>query len=91
MLVLTRKQGQSIVIGDGIEVFVVEVRGDQVRLGIQAPRSVPVVRREVLDQIRAENREAAQADTESLNALANPVDADEIPADIPVHDEADES
>ncbi len=52
MLVLTRKQGQSVVIGGSIEVFVVEIRGEQVRLGIQAPRDVPVVRREVIDGVR---------------------------------------
>jgi carbon storage regulator len=73
MLVLTRKQGQSIVIGDSIEIFVVEVRGDQIRLGIQAPRSVPVLRREVLDQIGTENREAALADTESISTLVEMV------------------
>lgn len=68
MLVLTRTQGQSIVIGDSIEVFIVEVRGDQVRLGIQAPRAIPVVRREVLQQAGTENREAAHIDTDSVQA-----------------------
>ncbi|HEY3412508.1 MAG TPA: carbon storage regulator [Armatimonadota bacterium] len=64
MLVLTRKQGQSIVIGDSVEVFIVEVRGDQVRLGIEAPRTVPVVRREVLVETAATDREAAVPDTD---------------------------
>ena len=50
MLVLSRKVGQSIVIGDGIEITVVELRGDQVRLGIHAPREVPVNRKEVLER-----------------------------------------
>lgn len=59
MLVLTRKVNQSIVIGDGIEVVVLEVRGEQVRLGIKAPRDVAVHRKEVFEQILAEN-EAAQ-------------------------------
>ncbi len=45
MLVLARKVGQSIVINDNIEILVIEVRGDQVRLGIEAPRSIPVHRR----------------------------------------------
>jgi carbon storage regulator len=49
MLVLTRKQGQAIFIGEDIEVVVLEVRGDQVRLGIRAPRDVSVVRREIRD------------------------------------------
>ncbi len=55
MLVLARKVGQSIIISDNIELLVIEVRGDQVRLGIDAPKSIPVHRKELLDQIRAEN------------------------------------
>lgn len=70
MLVLTRKQGQSIVIGDSIEVYIVEVRGDQVRVGIQAPRTIPVVRREVLEQIGTANREAALIDPNTVQALS---------------------
>ena len=61
MLVLARKVGQSIVISDNIELLVIEVRGDQVRLGIEAPRSIPVHRKELLEQIRAENAKAAAA------------------------------
>lgn len=60
MLVLTRKVNQSIVIGDGIEIVVLEVRGEQVRIGIKAPKEVAVHRKEVFDQIQAEN-EAAQS------------------------------
>lgn len=59
MLVLARKVGQSIVIGDNVELMVIEVRGDQVRLGINAPKSVPVHRKELLEQIRQENLMAA--------------------------------
>ncbi|MDX2065239.1 MAG: carbon storage regulator CsrA [Fimbriimonadaceae bacterium] len=51
MLVLTRKLGQSIVIGDEIEVVVLEVRGEQVRIGIKAPSSVTVHRKEIYEQI----------------------------------------
>lgn len=54
MLVLTRKIGQEIIIGENIEILVVEIRGDQVRLGIHAPKSIPVHRKELLEQIRAE-------------------------------------
>ncbi|MGE5560007.1 MAG: carbon storage regulator CsrA [Chloroflexota bacterium] len=61
MLILTRRVGQAIIIGDGIEVRVVEVKGDQVRLGIVAPALVPVHRQEIYEQIQAENRRAAQA------------------------------
>lgn len=59
MLVLARKVGQSIMISDNIELLVIEVRGDQVRLGINAPKSIPVHRKELLEQIRAENLRAA--------------------------------
>jgi carbon storage regulator len=57
MLVLTRKSNQSIMIGDEIEVSVLSVMGDKVRIGIQAPRSVPVYRREVYIAIQREREE----------------------------------
>lgn len=57
MLVLTRKVSQSIVIGDGIEVVVLEVRGEQVRLGIKAPKNVSVHRKEIYEQISHEGRD----------------------------------
>ncbi len=60
MLVLARKVGQSIVVNDNVEILVIEVRGDQVRLGIEAPKSIPVHRKELLEQIRAENKRAAE-------------------------------
>ena len=52
MLVLSRKRNETIVINDNIEVSVVEIRGDKVRLGVEAPREVPVHRREVFDRIQ---------------------------------------
>lgn len=61
MLVLTRKVNQSIMIGNEIEVSVISVVGDKVRLGIQAPRDVAVFRREVFDEIQAQNAAAAEA------------------------------
>jgi len=54
MLVLTRKIGQSIVIGDDIEVVVLEVRGEQVRVGIRAPKNVSVHRKEIYEQIQTD-------------------------------------
>ncbi|MGB9618860.1 MAG: carbon storage regulator CsrA [Armatimonadota bacterium] len=73
MLVLARKVGQSIVINDNIEVLIIEVRGDQVRLGIEAPKSIPVHRKELLEQIKAENiRAAAEADSVSNAVAENP-------------------
>ena len=59
MLVLSRRTNQSIVIGPDITVTVLEVRGDQVRLGIQAPRDVSVHREEIYAEIRRENQRAA--------------------------------
>ncbi len=52
MLVLSRKKGESVIISDNIVVMVVDIRGDKVRLGIEAPRDVPVHRREVYDAIK---------------------------------------
>lgn len=66
MLVLTRKVHQSIVIGEGVEVVVLEVRGEQVRLGIKAPKDVAVHRKEIYDQIREENQGAAEVRPEDV-------------------------
>jgi carbon storage regulator len=69
MLVLTRKAKQSIMIGDGIEITVVEIKGDAVKLAIDAPRDVPVHRREVYEEIQRENREASSASVEDVTAI----------------------
>ncbi len=66
MLVLTRKLNQSIVIGDDIEIVVLEVRGEQVRIGIKAPKNVAVHRKEVYEQIREENISASQVDPSDI-------------------------
>jgi carbon storage regulator len=60
MLVLSRQRDESIIIGDNIVVTIVDVRGDKVRLGIEAPREVSVHRREVYEAIQRENREASK-------------------------------
>ena len=62
MLVLSRKKGQSIIIGDNIEITVVEIQGDTVRIGVNAPREVAIHRQEVFDQIAAENQQAQQSE-----------------------------
>ncbi len=62
MLVLSRQRDESIMIGDHVVVTIVDIRGDKVRLGIEAPEEVPVHRREVYDAIRRENRRASQLD-----------------------------
>ena len=70
MLALSRKQGESIVIGNNIEITVLEAKGDQVKIGISAPKSVPVYRKEIYAQIQEENREAvANLDVESSKKL----------------------
>jgi carbon storage regulator len=58
MLILSRKVNEKVVIGDDITVSIIEVRGDQVRLGIDAPKKVKVFRQEVFDAIKAENKAA---------------------------------
>ena len=58
MLVLSRQRDESIIIGDNVVVTVVDVRGDKVRLGIDAPVEIPVHRREVYEAIQRENRQA---------------------------------
>ena len=65
MLVLSRQKDESIVIGDDIEITIVDVRGDKVRLGITAPRSVPVHRREIYEAIQREKSEKAKIEQEN--------------------------
>jgi len=59
MLVLSRKKNESIIINDDITIVVVEIRGDKVRLGVEAPKEVPVHRREVWDRIQRDKAEKA--------------------------------
>jgi len=61
MLILSRRKDESVIIEDGIEISVVDIKGDQVKLGIKAPRNVKVYRNEVFQAIQAENRAAATA------------------------------
>ncbi|HHU62530.1 MAG: carbon storage regulator CsrA [Bacillota bacterium] len=69
MLVLTRKTDQSIMIGENIRIVVVDVRGDQVKIGIDAPRDIAVHREEVYLEIKAENRRAVLKKDIDLGAL----------------------
>src|SRR5947207_5428020 len=71
MLVLSRQREQAIMIGDDIEVKIVDLRGDKVRLGISAPRSVSVHRKEVYEAIRRENQAAAQVQPEDVAPLVS--------------------
>ena len=67
MLALTRKKGESIVLGNDIELVVLDIRGDQVKVGISAPKNVPVYRKEIYLQIQEENK--ATGDIGNLEAL----------------------
>ena len=61
MLIVTRRAGEKVMLGDDIVVEVMEIVGNTARIGIQAPRSVPVYREEIWEAVRAENRAAAEA------------------------------
>jgi len=73
MLVLSRKINQSIMIGDNVRIVVVAVDRDQVKLGIEAPREVPVHRSEIYEEIQRSNRSAAEAAAPSAGTEATPV------------------
>ena len=64
MLVLSRKINQSIVIGDNIEIILVDIRGDQIKLGINAPKTVKIFRKEVDEEVKSQNLEASQSTIE---------------------------
>ena len=72
MLALTRKKGEALVINNNIEITVLEIRGDQIKIGISAPKDVPIYRKEVYLQIQQENEAAISAD--GLDALNNLLD-----------------
>ena len=69
MLALTRKKGESLVTNNNIEVTILEIRGDQIKLGISAPRDVSIYRKEVYLQIQEENKAALE--TNNAEALKN--------------------
>ena len=67
MLYLTRKIGESVIINDGIEVTVIEIRGKSIKLGFEFPADATVLRKEIHDRIQAENRAAAEEGTALLD------------------------
>jgi len=70
MLALTRKRGESIIIGDDIEVVILSIQGEQVKLGINAPKTISVHRREVYEQIQEANKESTEiAGIEAMKKL----------------------
>ena len=81
MLVLSRHRDESIIIGDDIVITVVDIRGDKVRLGINAPVAIPVHRQEVYEAIQRENRQAAQMDPAAAREAAAQPPAPATPGD----------
>ncbi len=70
MLVLSRRRDETIMIGEDVEITVVDIRGDKVRLGISAPARIPVHRKEVYDAIKRENAAAAEVRPEDIIVVA---------------------
>jgi carbon storage regulator len=84
MLVLSRQRDESIMIGDDVEITIVDVRGDKVRLGITAPRHIPVHRREIYDAIQREKKEKqAKEQEEGVGEQQTEPSADEQPKKQP--------
>lgn len=69
MLALTRKKGEAIIIDGGIEICVIDIQGDKVKLGINAPKSTNILREEVYSAIKGSNTEATQVQMDEINAL----------------------
>ena len=70
MLALSRKKDEAVIINDDIEITIIEIKGDQVKIGISAPKSVPIYRKEVYMQIQNANKEAAQSvDIKNIKVL----------------------
>ena len=72
MLVLSRQREESIMIGDNIVVTIVDIRGDKVRVGINAPTEIPVHRQEIYEAIQRENQRAARLDPKDLRSVNSP-------------------
>jgi carbon storage regulator len=69
MLILSRKKGESIIIGDNVEIQIVDVHGDQVKLGINAPKNISVHRKEIYEEIQEENKKANISDINNLKGI----------------------
>ncbi|WP_028608240.1 carbon storage regulator CsrA [Paenibacillus harenae] len=69
MLILSRKRGQSILINNDIEIMITSIEGDQVKIGIVAPREISVIRKEITDDVRSTNKQSVLADVD-LESLA---------------------
>ena len=83
MLVLSRHRDESIIIGDDVVITIVDIRGDKVRLGINAPQDIPVHRREVYEAIQRENLKAAKLKRADARPLADGDNASSLPGAAP--------
>lgn len=80
MLALSRKQNESIMLGSDIEITILEMKGEQVKIGINAPKSVPIYRKEIYLQIQESNKEAADGGVslEAISKLMKPKDGNKL-------------
>lgn len=77
MLILTRKQGETIQIGDNIEITISSVKGDQVKIGINAPKNIEIYRKEVLETIQEENQHASHISNDLLRIFSQQMKGNE--------------
>lgn len=71
MLVLNRKIGESIILGDNIEVVILDISDGKIKIGIEAPKEVNILRKEVYDAVKAENQRSLEAEIDLLSILKN--------------------
>ena len=71
MLVLNRKIGESIILGDNIEVVILDISDGKIKIGIEAPKEVNILRKEVYDAVKAENQRSLEAEIDILSLLKN--------------------
>ncbi len=69
MLALSRKPGESVVIGNDIEITILEVKGEQIKVGIKAPKDIAIYRKELFEQIQDSNREASETSVQVMKNL----------------------